>query len=81
MRKVISWVLQIVVLALMVKLGMWAYQKDWSGGQKPQQNEVAEADKVCTMVPDTGQCMCRNRQTNERLALSYKECVARARAH
>jgi hypothetical protein len=81
MRKLISWIVQIIVLVLIVKLGMWVYQSDWSGGQNPQEPEVAEPDKVCTMMPDTEQCMCRNRRTSARISMPYEECVSRARAH
>jgi hypothetical protein len=40
---------------------------------------VLDVDKDCKVVPDTGQCFCRHRWTNERLSTPYNECVALAR--
>ena len=80
MGKVISWTLQIIVMALLVKFAIWAYQEFKSDGQGPQQEEVRDIDKICNMDVDIGQCVCSHRETNVRIAVPYDECVSRVRS-
>ena len=77
-RKGIVWAIEIILLALLIKAGMWAYQHYGAGG-KAQRQEVLDVDKDCKVIPDTGQCFCRHRWTNERLTVPYRECVSLAR--
>ena len=51
----------------------------WPVGQADPSPEVLDIDKECRVTPDTGQCFCRHRWTNERLSVPYRECVALAR--
>ena len=76
-RKGISWVMWIIVAVLAYKAAMWAYQGYQSGGQV-QQQKVLDVDKICNVTADTGQCVCRHRQTEERLSIPYEECLSRA---
>ena len=83
MRIVIRLLIWIIVALLAYKVGLWVfeeYQQRQQSGQRPvQQQEIPDSDKVCNVIADTGQCICRHRKTNERLALPYEECVSRAR--
>ena len=67
----------IIVAVLVYKAAMWAYQGYQAGGQV-QQQQVLDVDKICSVTADTGQCVCRHRQTNQRLSIHYEECVSRA---
>ena len=77
-RKAIYWAVQIIVIALAIKLAMWAYQNVTQGDQVHQQQEVFDIDKLCKMDADTGRCMCRHRRTKERLSIPHEECVSLA---
>ena len=77
MRKLISLALWIIAAVLAYKAAMWAYQGYQAGGQV-QQQEVIDADKICSVTADTGQCVCRHRQTMQRLSIPYEECRSRA---
>ncbi|MBT8052750.1 MAG: hypothetical protein HKN57_01445 [Xanthomonadales bacterium] len=79
MRKAVNLLTLLVIVVVTVKLAMWAYQGLTGGEQQLNRQEVLEVDIVCMQVPDTGQCMCRHRDTNEAIGLSYEQCVARAR--
>jgi hypothetical protein len=79
MRNVIYWIFRIIVLALTIKLALWAYQTFWEGSQGGVQAEVLDIDKICRIDSDSGRCICRHRQTNELLKISYEECVYRSR--
>ena len=76
-RKGISWVMWIIVAVLAYKAAMWAYQGYQAGGQV-QQQEVLDVDKICNVTADTGQCVCRHRQTNQIISIPYEECRSRA---
>jgi TRAP-type C4-dicarboxylate transport system permease small subunit len=78
LRKVALWIARLIVLALALKFAWWAYQIYQPDGQAEPPTEVPDADKVCRVTPDTGQCFCRHRWTNERLSVPYRECVALA---
>jgi len=77
MRKGISLVLWIIAAVLAYKATMWAYQGYQAGGQV-QQQQVLDVEKICNITADTGQCVCRHRQTNQRISIPYEECVSRA---
>jgi len=77
-RKGIYWIMQLVILAVVIKVLLWvwqAYEARGSGGE-PQQ--VLDVDKVCSIVADTGQCFCHHRSTQQRLSIPYRECMALA---
>ena len=79
MRKGLSLALWIIVAVLAYKAAMWAYQGYQAGGQvQVQQQQVLDVDKICNVTADTGQCVCRHRQTQERLSIPYEECRSRA---
>jgi hypothetical protein len=75
-RKAIYWAVQIIVLALLIKFGLWAYQNYRADGRGQEQQEVLDIDKECLMDADTGFCVCRHRWTQERLKVSREECVS-----
>jgi hypothetical protein len=77
-RKVIYWALWIIVAAFAYKAALWAYQGYKAGEQAQQQEELLDVDKICRVIPDTGQCVCRHRETDQRLFIPYDECVTRA---
>ena len=77
-RKIIYWVLWIIAAAFVYKAAMWAYQGVKAGEQPQQQEELHDLDKICRVIPDTGQCVCRHRETEQRIFLPYDECVTRA---
>ena len=79
LRKVVLWILRIFILALAIKFAWWAYQNYRPDGRADSPPEVLDVDKECRITPDTGQCFCRHRWTNERLSVPYNECVALAR--
>jgi hypothetical protein len=78
-RDVIRWLIWIFVLALAIKFA-WSFYQSYRSqeNQTAQQQEVPDIDKECKVIPDTGQCFCRHRRTNERLKVPYRECVALA---
>lgn len=78
-RNLALWMFRIVVLVLAMKLAWWAYQTYRPGAPADRLPEVPDVDKECHVIPDTGQCICRHRWTNERLSVPYRECVALAR--
>ncbi len=83
MRILIRLLILIIVALLAYRVALWAFE-EFQPRQKPrqqsnQQKEVPDVDKVCKVIADTGQCVCRHRNTNERLSLPYDECVSRAR--
>ena len=77
MRKGISLALWIIAAVLAYKAAMWAYQ-DYQASGQVQQQQVLDVDKICNVTADTGQCVCRHRQTNQRLSIPYEECRSRA---
>jgi hypothetical protein len=77
-RKGIYWVLWIIAAVLVYKTAMWAYQGYKEGEQAHQQQQILDIDKICLVTPDTGQCVCHHRQTNQRISVPYDECVSRA---
>jgi hypothetical protein len=77
MRKGIYWAIWIIAAVLAYKAAMWAYQ-GYQAGEKAQQQQILDIDKLCSVTADTGQCVCRHRQTNQRLSVPYEECVSRA---
>jgi len=79
MRKGLYWALQIIVLALVAKAGLWAYENYRADNRGQQQQEVLDIDKECLLDADTGFCVCRHRWTNERLDVPHEECMERAR--
>ena len=80
MRKVINWIIQIVVIVLLIKGGIWVYQTFMPRGKTAQKQEIRDFDKMCQVTnPDTRQCVCIHRQTNEILSIPYDECVRLAR--
>ena len=60
------------------KTALWVYQGYKAGEQPQQQEELLDVDKICRVIPDTGQCVCRHRETDQRLFIPYNECVTRA---
>ena len=78
MRKGIYWAIWIIVAVLAYKAAMWAYQGYKAGEQAQRQHQTLEIDKICSITPDTGQCVCRHRQSNQRLSIPYDECLSRA---
>jgi hypothetical protein len=78
-KKGFYWALQIIALALVVKVGLWAYEYFRPDGEPNQQQEVLDIDKRCLTDADTGFCVCRHRWTNERLDLPHEECLERSR--
>lgn len=79
LRSAAWWVIRLLLLALAIKFVLWAYTLHVADDQPEQPQEVPDIDKECRVVPDTGQCLCRHRWTNERLLVPYRECVALAR--
>jgi hypothetical protein len=80
LRKGIFWAFRIMVLAIAVKVALWAYENYRPDGRLQQQRqEVLDVDKRCLADVDTGFCVCRHRRTNERLDLPHEECLQRAR--
>jgi len=78
MRKVTQWLFWIILIVLAYKVALWVYQGLSTGGQAQQQEEIFDHDKVCRIIADTGQCICRHRQNNQILNISFDECVSRA---
>jgi hypothetical protein len=79
-RTAITWLIRILIFALAIKIAWWAYQAYGPRNeQTASQQEVPDIDKQCRVIPDTGQCFCRHRWTNERLPIPYRECVDLAR--
>jgi hypothetical protein len=78
MRKGIYWVIWIIAAMLAYKAAMWAYQGYQAGEKAQQPQQILDIDKLCSVTADTGQCVCRHRQTNQRLSIPYDECVSRA---
>lgn len=83
MRFIIRLLTWIIIALLAYKVALWAFEEFQSRQQftkqSTQKKEVLDTDKVCKVIADTGQCVCRHRKTNDRLALPYDECVSRAR--
>jgi hypothetical protein len=78
MGKVINLALWIIAAVLTYKLALWAYQGYQASKQGHQQQEVLDIDKICWINADTRRCMCRHRQTKQRISMTYDECVSRA---
>jgi len=72
---------RLVVLAVVVKGLLWAWQAYQARDLADQAQEVLDVDKVCSVIADTGQCFCRHRQTNQRLSVPYRECKSLAGRH
>jgi len=77
MRKFMNTVMLIAIVAVTVALAWWAYQGITMDDPVSRQETVTDADIVCMQVADTGQCMCRHRDTNDLLDVGYDECVSR----
>lgn len=82
MRKLINWIMLIVIVVITVKIILWAYEGYRTGGTTQTKGTVHDVDQKCMITPDTGACSCRHRETNELLStISYDECVVRARGN
>ena len=79
MKNLLNIIFWIIIFALVAWGIMWAYEEFGDGGQKAAANQVVDIDKDCRQDADSGQCICRHRQTGERLKIDYQECVSRAR--
>jgi hypothetical protein len=79
LRRIVYWALWIIVAVFVYKAALWAYQGVKAGEQAQQQEELHDVDKICRVIPDTGQCVCRHRETDQRIFLPYDECVSRAK--
>lgn len=83
MRYVIHLLTWIIVALLAYKVAVWAFEefqlRERFDQRSGQQEDIPDSDKICKMIADTGQCICRHRKTNDRLSLPYEECVSRAR--
>jgi len=77
-KKGFYWLVRLVVLAVVIKLGLWAWQFYQPGDKGEQQAQVLDVDKVCSVIADTGQCFCHHWQTQRRLSVPYGECMALA---
>lgn len=78
MKKGIYGVMQLVMLAVVIKVLLWVWQAHEArsaGGEPPQ---LPDVDKVCSIVADTEQCFCHHRSTQQRLSIPYRECLALA---
>lgn len=81
MRKLTNLVMLIVIVVITISIILWAYEGYRTGGAAQANGTVHDADKMCMITADTGACSCRHRETNELLtAISYDECVLRARS-
>lgn len=78
-RNAIRWLIWMFVLALAIKFA-WSFYQSYRLQEEPtaHRQEVPDIDKECRVIPDTGQCLCRHRWSNERLTVPYRECVALA---
>ena len=81
MKKGFYWLVRLVVLAVSIKLALWAWQFYQPGDKGEQQVQVPDVDKVCSVIADTGQCFCHHRDTQRRLSVPYRECMALAGRH
>ncbi len=80
MKTLFTWIIRLIVLALIVKVVLWSWEQYQQGGKETPSAEVNDFDKVCRITnPDLGSCVCLHRETNERLKVPYDECVQRAR--
>lgn len=77
MRKALNLVSLLVIVFVTFKLTMWAYHGLTKIEPQLSKQEIMDADIVCMQVADTGQCMCRHRDTNDLLDVGYDECVSR----
>lgn len=77
MRKALNLVSLLVIVLVTFKLTMWAYHGLTETEPQLSKQEIMDADTVCMQVADTGQCMCRHRDTNDLLDVGYDECVRR----
>jgi len=78
LRRVIHWALRIVALALVIKFALWLYQSYRSDMPAQTQQELLDIDMECSVIPDTGECLCYNHWTNERLTIPYRKCLSLA---
>jgi hypothetical protein len=79
MRRVVQGLFNLAMVGAVAGAAWWAWQAFTDSPRGAGAGQVLDVDKQCNMVADTGQCMCRHRATNERLAVPYEECVERAR--
>jgi len=79
MRKLVSGLFQILVLAAVVWGAWWAWQNFSGAGRTSAAADVLDIDKQCRVFADSGQCICHHRQTEQPLSVPYDECVALAR--
>jgi TRAP-type C4-dicarboxylate transport system permease small subunit len=77
-RKLISGLFQILVLAA-VAWGVWWGWQAFSSTGRTTSAKVLDIDKQCRVFADSGQCICHHRQTEQPLSVPYDECVALAR--
>ena len=81
MKKVFLWIVRVIVLLLIIKVIAWSLQEFRRGGKEGALDEVLDVDRECRIInPDLGSCRCVHRNTRERLAVPYDECVIRARS-
>jgi hypothetical protein len=77
MRKFMNFAMLILIVVVTVNLALWAYRGLTKDDTVLKQETVMDADIVCLKVADTGQCMCRHRETNQRIDVGYSDCVSR----
>jgi hypothetical protein len=80
-KKGFYWLVRLVVLAVSIKLALWAWGFYRPADEGEQQVQVLDVDKVCSVIADTGQCFCHHRETERRLSVSYRECMVLAGRH
>jgi hypothetical protein len=76
--KLIGW---LIALAILAKAGLWAWDNFTNDSRPAPRQQVLDIDKDCRMDADSGSCICRHRQTGERLKIDYSECVSLARGN
>jgi predicted negative regulator of RcsB-dependent stress response len=76
MRKGIYWAVQLAVLAVIIKVLLWAWQAYEAKNIDRESQQALDVDKVCSVVADTGQCFCHHRQTGQRLSIPFRECMS-----
>ena len=79
MKNLLNIIAWIIVFFLVYKGLMWAYGEFGGGKHSASQQQVLDIDKDCRMDADSGSCICRHRQTGERLKIEYNECVSLVR--
>lgn len=80
MKNLLNIIVWIIVFVLVAKGIMWAYEELGGGKQVAPGRQVLDIDKDCRTDADSGSCICRHRQTGERLKIEYQECVSLVRS-